>query len=110
MPAYFVLAVAIIAEVIGTSAMKASAGFSRIGPSVVTLVGFSIAFFCLSSILDRIPLGTAYAIWAGSGIVLVAIVGWVIYGQRPDAAGFVGMTLILVGVLVLNLLSKTTAH
>ncbi|SRR6187402_1844163 len=110
MPAFAILALAIIGEVIGTSAMKASDGFTKLGPSVLTVLGYAAAFFFLSQVLDRIPLGIAYAVWAGGGIVLVAMAAWVIYGQRPDLAGFVGMGLIVAGVLVLNLLSKTSVH
>jgi multidrug transporter EmrE-like cation transporter len=110
MPAYAILALAIVGEVIATSAMKASEGFTRLGPSMLVLLGYAAAFFFLSQVLDRIPVGVAYAVWAGGGIVLVALVAWIVYGQRPDAAGFVGMSLILAGVLVLNLLSKTSVH
>jgi multidrug transporter EmrE-like cation transporter len=110
MPPYAVLALAIVGEVVATSAMKASEGFSRLGPSVLVVAGYAAAFFLLAKTLDRIPVGIAYAIWAGGGIVLVALIGWAIYGQRPDFAGFAGMGLIIVGVLVLNLLSKTAVH
>ncbi|AZO41006.1 MULTISPECIES: SMR family transporter [Mesorhizobium] len=110
MPAYAILALAIIGEVVATSAMKASEGFTRPGPSILVLLGYAAAFFFLSQVLDRIPVGVAYAVWAGGGIVLVALVAWIVYGQRPDLAGFVGMGLILAGVLVLNLLSKASAH
>ncbi|MER8413253.1 SMR family transporter [Mesorhizobium sp. M0618] len=110
MPAYAILALAIVGEVIATSAMKASEGFTRLGPSMLVLLGYATAFFFLSQVLDRIPVGVAYAVWAGGGIVLVALVAWIVYGQRPDVAGFVGMGLILAGVLVLNLLSKTGVH
>lgn len=110
MPAYAILALAIIGEVVATSAMKASEGFTRLGPSILVVLGYAAAFFFLSQVLDRIPVGIAYAVWAGGGIVLVALVAWIVYGQRPDLAGFVGMGLIMAGVLVLNLLSKTSAH
>jgi multidrug transporter EmrE-like cation transporter len=110
MPAYALLALAIISEVIGTTAMKASEGFTKLGPAIVVVLGFGVAFYCLSVVLDTIPVGTAYAVWAGGGIVLTAIASWIVFGQRPDAAGFVGMGLIVAGVLVLNLLSKTSAH
>lgn len=110
MPAYALLALAVIGEVVGTTAMKASEGFTRLGPSIIVVIGYATAFFLLAQILDRIPLGIAYAVWAGGGIVLVALAGWVIYGQRPDLAGFLGMGLIVAGVLVLNLLSRTSAH
>jgi multidrug transporter EmrE-like cation transporter len=110
MPAYAILAVAIISEVIGTTALKASEGLTRIGPAVVVLIGFGSAFYCLSLVLNSIPVGTAYAVWAGGGIVLTAIAAWIIFGQRPDLAGFFGIGLIVAGVVVLNLLSKTSAH
>lgn len=110
MPAYAILALAIIGEVVATSALKASEGFTRLWPSALVIIGYAAAFFFLSLVLDRIPVGIAYAIWAGGGIVLVAGAAWLWFGQRPDLAGFVGMGLIVVGVLVLNLLSKTAVH
>ncbi|WP_454617478.1 SMR family transporter [Bradyrhizobium cenepequi] len=110
MPPYAVLVLAIVVEVVATSAMKASEGFTRLGPSALVVVGYAAAFLLLAKTLDRIPLGIAYAVWAGGGIVLVALIAWAIYGQRPDFAGFVGMGLIVAGVLVLNLLSKTSVH
>jgi multidrug transporter EmrE-like cation transporter len=110
MPAYTILALAIIGEVVATTAMKASQGFTRLGPSLLVVAGYAAAFFLLARVLDRIPVGVAYAVWAGGGIVLVALIGWAIYGQRPDVAGVVGMSLIVAGVLVLNLLSRTAVH
>lgn len=110
MPAYAILALAIIGEVIATTAMKASEGFTKLGPSIVVVVGYAAAFFFLSQVLDRIPLGIAYAVWAGGGIVLVALASWAIYGQRPDLAGLAGMGLIVAGVVVLNVWSKMSAH
>lgn len=110
MPPYVVLAIAIVGEVIGTTALKASDGFTRLLPSMMVVAGYGAAFLLLAQVLDRIPVGVAYAVWAGGGIVLVAALAWIVYGQRPDFWGFAGMGLILAGVLVLNLLSKTTAH
>lgn len=110
MPAYAVLALAIMGEVIATTALKASGGFTKLVPSIIVLLGYGAAFVLLSQVLDRIPVGIAYAVWAGGGIVLIAALAWIVYGQRPDFWGFAGMGLILAGVLVLNLLSKTTAH
>lgn len=110
MPAYAILALAIISEVVATTALKSAAGFTRPGPSLLVLLGYGMAFFLLSQVLDRIPVGIAYAVWAGGGMVLVVLAAWAIYGQRPDAAGFIGIGLIVAGVLVLNLLSKTGAH
>ncbi len=110
MPAYAILALAIVGEVIATTAMKASEGFTKLTPSIIVVVGYGAALFLLSQVLDRIPIGIAYAIWAGGGIVLVAAFAWAMYGQKPDLAGFVGIGLIVAGVLVLNLLSKSGAH
>lgn len=106
MPAYLFLAVAIVAEVIATTALKASEGFSRPGPSVLVVAGYAIAFYLLSLTLNSIPIGIAYAIWAGGGIILVALFGWLIYGQQLDLAALAGIALILTGVMVINLLSK----
>lgn|SRR5690606_23486784 len=110
MPAYVILAVAILCEVIGTSALKATEGFSRLGPSLVVALGYGSAFYLMAQVLDRIPVGIAYAIWAGGGMVLITLAAWVIYGQQLDLAGFAGIGLIVAGVLVLNLLSKTSVH
>ncbi|MDB5504121.1 MAG: QacE family quaternary ammonium compound efflux transporter [Tardiphaga sp.] len=107
---YAILALAIVAEVIATSAMKAADGFTKIGPSAVVVAGYATAFFLLAQVLNAIPVGTAYAVWAGGGIVLVTLAAWLVYGQRPDAAGFLGIGLIVAGVMLLNLVSKTSAH
>jgi multidrug transporter EmrE-like cation transporter len=110
MPAYLLLSIAIIAEVVATNALKASEGFTKPGPAAVVVVGYGVAFFILARVMDQISVGVAYAIWAGGGIALVALVAWGWFGQRPDLAGFVGIGLIVAGVLVLNLLSTTTSH
>lgn len=107
---YAYLAVAIVAEVIATTALKASEGFSRLWPSVVTVVGYAIAFYCLSLTLRSMPTGIAYAIWSGVGIVLISAIGWIWLGQRLDAAAMVGLGLIIAGVLVVNLFSNTVGH
>ena len=104
------LAVAIVAEVIATSALKASDGFSRLAPSVVVVIGYVIAFVCLSLTLRTIPVGVAYAIWSGVGIVLISLVGYFAFSQALDAAALVGMALIVAGVLVINLFSRTAGH
>ena len=108
--AYALLGVAIVAEVIATSALKASEGFTKLVPSVLVVVGYALAFWLLSLTLKTIPVGIAYAVWAGAGIVLMATVGWVVFDQNLDLWGGVGMTKIVGGVLVVNLLSKTSAH
>ena len=107
---YLYLAVAIVAEVIATSALKATEGFSRIGPSVLVVAGYATAFYCLSLTLRDMPVGVAYAIWSGVGIVLVTAIAWLWYGQKLDLAALVGLALIIAGVLVINLLSKSVAH
>ena len=104
------LAIAIVSEITATSALKASAGFTRIVPSIVVVIGYLLSFYFLSLTLKAIPIGIAYAIWAGLGIVLLAIIGWVVYDQELDAAAIVGMSFILAGVLILNLFSKTASH
>ena len=104
------LCVAIIAEVIATSALKSSEGFSKPIASVIVVLGFIIAFYCLSLTLKTIPVGIAYAIWSGVGIVLVTIIAWIVFDQTLDVWGIIGIVLIMSGVLVLNLLSKTSSH
>ena len=104
------LAVAIIGEVVATSALKSSEGFSKLVPSAIVVVGYGVAFYFLSLALKSIPVGIAYAVWAGLGIVLVAGIAWLLHGQRLDAWAFVGIGLIVSGVAVLNLLSKASAH
>ena len=101
------LAVAIVAEVIATSALKASEGFSRLVPSLVVVAGYGIAFFCLSLTLRTIPVGIVYAIWSGVGIVLIALAGYFVFGQVLDAPALIGMGLIVAGVLVINLFSRS---
>ncbi|MBW4935708.1 DMT family transporter [Marinobacter sp. F4206] len=104
------LALAIVAEVVATSSLKASEGFTRLMPSVIVIFGYGVAFYLLGLALRTIPVGTAYAIWAGLGIVLVAAAGWLVFGQKLDAWGVVGMALIVSGVFVLNVLSRAGAH
>lgn len=107
MSPYLHLAVAITAEVIATSALRASEGFSRIGPSLIVVIGYAIAFYALSLTLKAIPVGIAYAIWSGVGIILITGVAWALYGQKIDAAGLAGIALIIAGVAVINLFSKS---
>jgi small multidrug resistance pump len=110
MRAWTYLAIAIIAEVVATSALKAADGFTRPGPSTVVVVGYGIAFYFLSLTLQSIPVGVTYAIWSGVGIVLITLVAWLWYGQALDAAALVGLGLIVAGVAVLNVFSKSVAH
>ena len=105
---YLYLAVAIVSEVIATTALQASNGFSRPGPSAVTVVGYGLAFYLLSLTLRTMPVGVVYAIWSGAGIVLVAVAAWVLYRQTLDWPAVLGMALIVAGILVINLFSSTT--
>lgn len=107
---YLVLALTIIAEVIATSSLKASAGFTKLWPSVIVILGYGSAFYGLSLVLKTIPVGIAYAIWSGAGTALVALVGWAIYRQALDAAAVLGIGLIIAGVVVLNVFSKSATH
>jgi small multidrug resistance pump len=107
---YLYLAAAIIAEVVATSALKSSEEFTKLGPSIVVLVGYASAFYLLALVLRTIPLGVAYALWSGLGIVLVTITAAIIYKQIPDAAAIVGMALIIAGAAVIHLYSSTVAH
>lgn len=104
------LALAIIAEVIGTSALKASEGFTRLWPSVTVVVGYGVAFYLLALVLRSIPVGIAYAFWAGLGIVLVTLVGIVVYGEKPDLPALVGLAMIVGGVVVIQVFSSVSAH
>jgi small multidrug resistance pump len=107
---YLYLAIAILAEVVATSALKAAEGFSRLGPSLIVAAGYAIAFYFLSLTLRTIPVGVAYAIWSGVGILLIAAAGWFLYGQALDLPAVVGLALIVAGVLVVNLFSETMRH
>ena len=107
---YWILGAAIVAEVVATSALKASEGFTRLWPSCLVLLGYGVAFYCLSLTLKTVPMGVAYAIWSGLGIVLITLAGYVLYRQSVDAAALAGMALIVAGVAVIQVFSKTAAH
>ena len=108
--AYSYLAIAIIAEVIATSALKASEEFTKVVPSLIVVIGYGATFYFLTLVLRTIPVGVAYAIWAGLGIVLVTIAGGILYKQIPDLPAVLGMGLIVAGVIVINVFSKTVGH
>lgn len=110
MNVYWILGAAIVAEVVGTAALKASAGFTRLWPSCLVVLGYGVAFYCLSLTLKAVPIGVAYAIWSGLGIVLITLVGYVVYQQSIDWAAGIGMALIVAGVAVIQLFSRTAAH
>lgn len=107
---WLILFIAIVAEVIATSALKSSEGFTKPIASIVVVLGYMIAFYCLSLTLKTIPVGIAYAVWSGVGIVLITTVAWIVFDQKLDVWGIIGIALIMSGVLVLNLLSKTSSH
>ncbi len=107
MNGYVWLAIAISAEVIGTSSLKASAGFSRLLPSVMTVLGYGIAFWCLSHSMRTVPVGIGYAIWSGVGIVAITAIAWIWFKQSLDLPALLGMGLILAGVAVINIFSKS---
>ncbi len=110
MQQWLFLSIAIVSEVLATSALKASEGFSRLWPSLVVLAGYATAFYFLSLTLKTIPVGVVYAIWSGAGIVLIALIAWLFLGQSLDAAAIIGLLLIVAGVVVINLFSKTVSH
>lgn len=107
---YVYLVIAVVGEVIATTALKSSAGFTNLVPSLVVVAGYAIAFYFLSLTLHAMSVGIAYAIWSGLGIVLVSIIAWVRFGQVLDTAAPIGMALILAGVVVINVFSNTAAH
>jgi len=107
---YLYLAIAIVSEVIGTSALKASNEFTRLVPSLITVAAFFCAFYFLSLCLRTIPVGIAYAIWSGVGIVLISLIALVLFDQKLDLPALSGMALIVAGVVVINLFSKSAAH
>ncbi|PLA73444.1 QacE family quaternary ammonium compound efflux SMR transporter [Hydrogenovibrio sp. SC-1] len=110
MKSWLFLGIAIVAEVAATSSLKASEGFTKLWPSLFVVMGYAVAFYFLSLTLKVIPLGISYAIWAGLGIVLMAVVGWLLFGQKLDLAGIMGMALIILGVVVINVFSKVNMH
>ncbi|MFV1985463.1 MAG: multidrug efflux SMR transporter [Thiohalomonadales bacterium] len=108
--AYLYLAIAIVAEVTATSALKASAEFTKLVPSIIVIAGFLVAFYCMTLVIRTIPLGVTYAIWSGLGIVLISFVSFILYKEIPDIPAIIGMGLIIVGVVVINVFSKTISH
>ena len=107
---YVYLVIAILSEVAATTALKASQSFTRLVPSIVVIVGYAAAFYFLALCLRRINIGAAYAIWSGVGIVLITMLGWLIYRERIDGPGILGIALIIAGVVVLNVFSDSVVH
>lgn len=107
---FLFLAIAIVFEIIATSALKKSEQFTQLIPSIITFIGYAGAFYFLSFAIRTIPVGVAYAIWSGVGIVLITIIGAVFFKQTPDLPAIIGLALIIIGVVVINVFSKTTTH
>jgi small multidrug resistance pump len=104
------LSIAIVTEVIATSALKASSGFTKLWPSLLVVVGYGLSFYFMSLALNTIPVGIAYAVWSGVGIILITLIARFAYDQRLDLPAIIGMALIVAGVLVMNLFSKSLAR
>ena len=110
MQQWILLFIAIVSEVIATSCLKATEGFTRLWPSLIVVVGYLLAFYFLSLTLRTIPVGIAYAIWSGVGIVLIALRGWLFLGQALDLPAIIGLSLIVAGVMAITLFSQTISH
>jgi small multidrug resistance pump len=104
------LSIAIVAEVVGTSCLKSSQGFTRLWPSLVVVVGYAVAFYFLALTLRTMSVGIAYAVWAGAGVALITAIGWVFFHEPLDAAALIGIVLIVAGVVVINAFSTSVAH
>lgn len=109
-PGHVFILLAVVAETIATAALQMSEQFSRVIPTAVSLLGFAVALYLMSLTLKYIPLGVTYAVWSGLGIVLVSVVGFLLFNQKIDLAGLLGIALILIGILVIHLFSKTAVH
>jgi small multidrug resistance pump len=111
MPAHFItLIVAVIFETIGTTALQASQQFTKLGPSIIVVIAYTAAFYLLALTLKTMPVGIMYAIWSGSGIVLIAVIGWVVFRQTLDWPAVLGMALILAGIVIIQVFSKSATH
>lgn len=107
---YFFLALAIVSEVVATTSLKATEGFTRLWPTLLTILGYGSAFYALSRTMDHIPVGITYAVWSGAGLVIITLLARVLYNQRPDLPAYLGMGLILAGILVMGIFSKSMVH
>jgi small multidrug resistance pump len=110
MPVYLILALAVLAETIGTTALQASQQFTRIGPSVLVVLAYGISFYLLSITLRTMPVGIVYALWSGLGILLIAMIGWVVFDQKLDLPAIAGMGMIIGGIAVIHLFSAAAPH
>ncbi|MEM9578343.1 MAG: multidrug efflux SMR transporter [Pseudomonadota bacterium] len=107
---YLYLTLAILFETIGTTALQASQQFTRVGPTILVVLAYGVAFYLLGLTLKYMPVGVVYAIWSGLGIVFIACIGLVVFGQRLDLPAIIGLALIIAGILVIHLLSNSTQH
>lgn len=107
---YLMLILAVLAETIGTTALQASAQFTRLGPSVLVVIAYGASFYLLAMTLKFFPVGVVYAMWSGLGIVFIAIIGFLVFAQRLDLPAILGLALIIAGIAVINLFSDTTMH
>lgn len=110
MNAWILLYVAIMFEVMATSSLNASDGCSKIGPTVISIIGYGCTFYLFSQALRTIPVGVAYAVWSGVGIVLITLIGWLVFSQKLNLISIFGIALILAGAIILNLFSNITLH
>ena len=108
--AWIYLAAAILSEVVGTSALAPSQGFTKPVPTVIVLVSYGAAFYLLAQTLHTIPVAVAYAVWSGAGVALITLIAWALFGQRLDAFALLGIAMIVAGVLVIHTLSNASAH
>ncbi|NOX40645.1 MAG: multidrug efflux SMR transporter [Alphaproteobacteria bacterium] len=107
---YFFLALAILTETVATSAIQASQQFTRLGPSLIVVIGYAASFYFMALTLKVMPIGIVYAIWSGVGIVLIAAIGYVVFNQKLDTPAIVGIMLIIIGILVIQLFSAVKTH
>jgi small multidrug resistance pump len=107
---YLYLSLAIVAEVVGTSALNASQGFTRVRPGIIAIVAYGVSLYMLSLVLKTIPVGVAYAIWSGVGISLIVIIGAILFDQHPDIPAIIGIVMIMTGVVIINMFSRNVGH
>ena len=107
---YLTLMLAVLAETIGTTALQASQQFTKTVPSIIVVVAYAVAFYLLAMALKHFPVGIAYAMWSGMGIVFISIIGFAVFGQKLDLAAILGISMILGGIVVINLFSNTATH
>ncbi|MFT2097648.1 DMT family transporter [Marinomonas sp. 2405UD66-6] len=107
---YLLLFLAILAEVVATTALKASDSFTKLGPSIILVVGYAVSFYLLSIVMRTLPTGVTYAIWSGLGVVLISIFGYLFANEKLDVAACIGISLIVAGVVIINVFSKTVSH